>query len=83
MATVIGPTPPGTGVMKPALSFTPAGNHRGLVTFSQRIKHLIRASSHKEMGIFTVYFLHLQSRRRRRAGLSPFLDPGCGLCLRQ
>ena len=26
MPTVIGPTPPGTGVMKPAFSFTPAPN---------------------------------------------------------
>lgn len=27
MQTVIGPTPPGTGVMKPAFSFTPAPRH--------------------------------------------------------
>lgn len=29
MQTVIGPTPPGTGVMKPAFSFTPAPRHTG------------------------------------------------------
>lgn len=58
MATVIGPTPPGTGVMKPAFSFTPEGSHWRLVTVLvyRRIKHLIRASSHEEMGIFYCFF---------------------------
>ncbi len=33
MATVIGPTPPGTGVMKPAFSFTPTKKFKQLIFY--------------------------------------------------
>lgn len=38
MATVMGPTPPGTGVMTPAFSFTPASQTSGVEFFSFQMK---------------------------------------------
>lgn len=38
MATVMGPTPPGTGVMKPAFCLTPGHRQRNVVTSQAQLQ---------------------------------------------
>lgn len=88
MATVIGPTPPGTGVMKPALSFTPTTCHNNWLgdSFPRKIKSTDRYTLFSECQQYrrncdtvNFFFIYPQSPHHQWAEVFLCLDPWCDL----